>query len=671
MTFHQTFSGFVQAHIPNVCHAAGDLMRLVESENVELLTDGPMSDGSLPPRKLAIWFVTNAVASVSSRVLDAVFHWFSYKSNGIPLASTIRATVLGSTDSCKFLRYVGVELSDASPLTIVMRWKDQTQLRVCAESLEHVPSSLDSACFSIQSLVVRMIGIYGAPIVPGLMRTVPVTPQDAYLRVVADTNDTFHAMLRDEPSLTLGGAAALDGAGPLEATGIAVRIVRRGESLTSSDAFHGVLLCLGHAKSKVCEFAVRNRPLNAPKNKEEFDFGLHTLATHTRIHPMRSSVSLFSPIGVAGKPIQSFGSCIYVNCTAIRPIDDALVRDFEIHPCSAKSVFPTIKTGLVAAARVHMQQTEKIIATLSVNSSRCTILCTDSKTTATKTCLGGSESIEFTDPSQPSDKFQIANVSELASLKDVDESARFILGSIRVSLLSERTTISEAYIALHEGGAPKIVLDVLAEAGGRIGLASSVSSVLTLCANAIRTSNKASTEEPIHILANAAVDALVSVKKRRFERDGSPLTPDAHVKRLLGVLGLKRASQASLRRGHAPKNDMGITKVIIGDASAPSYFTAHGDRALREALDRDCGEEEWQHGIESAMAVAIGTIALGKKQVWFLICSSGTGVRIFEINVTQLVSTSIDHILTIKDPVVFLLRFPVNEYKAILTATAT
>jgi len=560
MWFKQMHHAYRAANFANFAISPTDLAAFVVAENAELgyaaahprATHGP--DGSLKPRMMAVWVgvpSTIGATCLGDRVLDAISHWSLYRPGGAtsrPIASTVRLTALAGTDTADFLRRVANEHTRppvAAPhdwtYGVTVRWVDQ--ISKCLRSETHVsnfmPVSSDAMLADIQQTVIRLVGLYDVPFPTTLMRQVLTrVPEGSYPRGVNMVCDAFHNVTSGTPSVTLDRAASSGQTGPLENTGVVVRLCERDlkdKGLAHPRSFHGALLCFGAAKSTAVAFtregAATANGLRVPLGLQEESMGLHVCAVQAELSPLWDGVTLFGKMGRPGEAINPPGSSVWVESAAIRPVDAGLLGSFALYPCAKASLIP----GNPALA-------EPFKRFFMLASILYTSLDSNNRTTLRKNpTFSSSDELEACD----------ASLGQSCRRLDADEmrNERFMLAAFRVDLHSSRTTIGDAYAYLFDVGAPRGVVSMLLHGAGVLGVSASLSSIIDLCRKHLKNNctNNRNAEpnvaecDKLRRLVRVAMDALVDDCGSPAKRPKSiPIASAERIRRLIATMGLKR-----------------------------------------------------------------------------------------------------------------------------------
>ena len=706
MWFKQMHHAYRAANFANFAILPIDLAAFVVAENAELgcaaahphATHGP--DGSLKPRMVAVWVGVSSTIGASclgDRVLDAISHWSLYRPGGAtarPIASTVRLTALAGADTADFLRRVANEHTrpPAAPphdgsYGVTVRWVDQLSKRLRSEThvSNFMPVSSDAMLADIQQTVIRLVGLYDAPFPTTLMRQVLTrVPDGAYPRGVDMVCEAFHNVTSGTPSVTLDRAASSGQTGPLENTGVVVRLCEKDlkeKGLTHPRSFHGALLCFGAAKSTAVAFTREGTAtangLRVPLGLQEESMGLHVCAVQAELSPLWDGVTLFGKMGRPGEEINPPGSSVWVESAAIRPVDSGLLGSFALYPCAKASLIPGNPALAEPFKRFFMRA-----------STLYTSLDSKNRTTLRKTpTFSSSDELEACD----------AYLGPSCRRLDADEmrNERFMLAAFRVDLHSSRTTIGDAYAYLFDVGAPPGLVSMLMHGAGVLGVSASLSSTIDLCRKHLKNNctNSRNAEpnvaecDKLRRLVSVAIDALVdadfgSPAKGAKRAKSIPIASSERIRRLILSMGLKREAN-SVAIGRPVGLDVAQRAVQrIGSALHRSTYNDAPPLAATQLVYKMANnatleaDDAWaecvaQATFDAARSMLLELRARNAEPVCFAIQArvGSSEVRIHRITIESgACGSSLDAMIAEKEPGVFIVQ-QLDNFKLRVTAT--
>lgn len=543
MWFKELFRGYMTAQ---TMHFLGDKMpdlrTLVAAESAELVARvaNPNAvrglDDSQRPRGLAVWVHVHDKMTgnvMGERFLDALAEW------GTGVSGDIRTSILAGGDGELMLHMIRgesvatQEINQQWSFRVCIRWscpKDRG-LRSEYATFDHVPASTNATLVAVQQAVVRLVGIHGVEFPTVLMRCVRnAVPRHAFAYIQNRLACNFTALCSSEPSVTLNKAASTPESGPLESTGVVVRLCNKAlgaPGIVNNSSFHGIVLSTGARRDDALAFveeaiAGSDKRLRVPIGMQEETMGLHVCAVQAERRTLGPLVSLFSPVGVAGKPIHSPHSWVWVENAAIRPIDANLLNAFDARPCSKACIVPR-NEALALSYKTHFKRASDLYLSLGKDGAN-------------------------SDPVDPTDANANANTSPLPPSPSVERcevalNDRFILAAMRVDLLSQRTTIGEAYAYLCTVGPPSSVTKMMIHTAGRLGINSPLSSMLDLCISAVQLHEAPEAllqeNQRLKRLADVALSALVDEPCAKRGPCVTVASAD-RIRRLLAAAGVKR-----------------------------------------------------------------------------------------------------------------------------------
>lgn len=710
MWFKQIHRGYRSANFLHTMQHSGDLLKHIVAEDAELaaFAASPAAnagdDNSLKPRALALWVEVKSPhgdGTTGDRILDAMAHWSTFNFGGTePFAASMRLTVVGGADAAEYAGRVDAQHTrlDGNPswaFRVSLRWIDASrQARTESLKFDHMPVSADAALVEVQSAAVRLAGTFDAPFPRTLVK--PVTQSvraHAFATAVIAVHGQFGALMTSTPFVKLDGIASKGskgsgGAGPLENTGVVVRLCEKqlgASGVNHPSAFHGALLSFGRSRHQAVEYAKESAAssqgsLRMPIGHEEESLGLHTCAVQAQRTYLDRSITLFGTVGIAGRPIHSPRSWIWVECAAVHPVDLSLLDKFDVRPCAKWSVAPA-NTSLVEPFKLHFSLASQLFTSLDKHN----------QTTLVKSNTFSSFSSDDTEEALHSEPLIGAALDDEAR---TDE--RFMLSAFRVDLHSTRTTIGDAYSYLFDVGAPATVSKMLILAAGELGVGAPVSRMLTMCCDSMKRGAAltplAEENDRLRAFASVALSALVTdapaVSPRKRARSVSVESTE-RIRRLLHIVGLRRGSAAVVRRGDWGDREQNVTsriietlhvndsKSVVATCELDPSIIEKADDEVRKGLTvvSDESEDAWGHRFEMAVARAAAVILVAAAATptppYYMISSViGTDRLCIERLTTEPTPSmaSIDAIVAETKPAVLILQ-RMSDYKFRITTT--
>lgn len=645
MWFKEVYSGYVAAQHVAYATAPTDPLKLIAADTAELSAHAAKVetlDDSLPARPVSIWLLCNTVdrnPAVTEAFLDAMSVWSKFKYDRVNcVVNRVRMTALFGADCAFFMQTVGHECSDTTVMTsnavrILVRWNNGHNMTSEWRDVAHGAGATGvSALRELQDTVTRIAGVYNAPVpmeVCGKPVYMTVTPQVFYHNLAA-TGTEFFNMLEGTPSITLA-----KGAKELEPTGVLVRVAPKHlgpAGVSDSSAFHGALLASHDKRDNVVEFALQSDHLGLrlPIASEEVAMHIHLCAVQAEGMKLGKFVSLYGPMGIAGKPIHSPESWVWVARPAIRPVDFTLFDTWALHPCTKQSLIPK-KKELVHAFERFWHQTTNIYRLMS------------GATPGMQACLS-SDSID-----------SAASTVRAPSPDDVtvpvpSSQDLFIMTALQLDMKSRRTTLGDAYAQIMSVAGQTAITDNMKQAMADLGVRASLHDMFEHNQRAIAAvrQSDASTHPPSCVLMNlceVALDMAPGAKRARTRHPNEPLClPPDRVRRILGACGLKRGDHLTLEEGR--KFDASALQRLINDAtctklepSSPVY--ALGKRPLKSLEGDGADTETFVARVEQAIAMAAAFALVATKSVsarTFLVVSAPksdeVSIKTIELNGT-------------------------------------
>ena len=584
MWYKQLFHGYMSAHtVHAVGKQGGNLTPLVAAEDAELrayamsptATSG--LDLSLKPRRIGVWVHVQEVAArgaLGERILDALAHW------NAAIGTLARATILAGSDADELLamtKYQNGAMRRAAckewTFRVSVRWwcPCTRTPRTETASFSHTPANTNAAVADIQQAMVRLVGTHDVSFPADIMKVVQrAVPLNCYMHSIHDAAVAFMAMCTGTPSVTLDPIVKTVAGGPLSNTGVVVRMCNKSlgkQGITHSSAFHGVLLAFDARTTDAVAFALEacesgEGYLRVPLGVQEESMGLHMCAVQAQKHPLGASISLFAATGVAGQPIHSPHSWVWIESAAVRPIEAALLHQFDARPCAKSSIVPH-NQALTEAYKTHFRRASDLY--LSLDSAHNDTMPRIASTTSTD--------------------FETVCDNPLVAIEQDDEvvtNERFLLAAMRCDLQSQRTTIGEAFAYLSEVGPPSSVTKMMLHAAGRLGVHASLNAMLELCVDAVQVHNTplpcVEENERLKRLASVALAALAEDAPPPKRAALASVSSRDRIRRIITACDLDRGDSVTVAVGktHSSKITLKVTKAVCSlldtpDNNMPTY----------------------------------------------------------------------------------------------------
>lgn len=697
IAFKHTFDGFKSANLLATTERSTDLLNILVAEDNELLaaaaspTANAGADNSLKPRRLALWVHVNPELQAlhADRLLDAMAHWSTAAVGGDAFIRSMRLTVVGGADSESYARFFGEHCtrppSDAAwTFRVTMRWvDDKQQRRTETAQLGHVPVSADSALADVQQAAVRLAGTHDAPFPKSLVRSVTHrVPPHAFALATAGVHAEFDALLRAPPHVKLNDATRHCDNDTIENTGVVVRLCEKqlgAGGVNSKTAFHGALLAFGRSKEDAVAFAresaAEDGKLRIPLGAAEEALGLHTCAVQAQRLHLNCCVSLFGLTGIAGKPVNAPHSWVWVECSAIQPVDASLLDRFDVRPCARWSIVPS-NAALVEPYKRHFKLCADLFTSLDEHNEPTTIV-----KNSTFSSISSDETLD-------APRLGPAGADDEEAAAD----ARFLLAPFLVDMNSTRATIGEVYGYLADVGAPSNVRKMLALAAGKHGVGASVQALLAMCAESMQ--KEALVAEAPEVAENARLRCLVEVAVAALvDEPSAPPSKRAktttssveRVRRLLHVVGLKRGGAVQVSRGNWTTKERNVSTRILEALRAPSdglgsidhlEIMQRADDIVKAALasrERE-SEDSWTLRFELAVAQAAGLMLVGTglspPPPYFLLTSKRDELRVERFTTRgALEPASLDDVIAATEPSVLIVQKQDGGYRMKVTGT--
>jgi hypothetical protein len=358
--FRDVFAGFVGARAPIVLSGSDDLLALIESGEQELLSFAGCAPenkntGCVAPRQLVVYLLLtdcNHYHCVQEKYLNAFADMFSTSRSGkLPSDAPMAASViLAGEDSLRFFEHMKYECGSPndrmcaeSNARICFRWADGRALYHEWHTLAYV-SNQREATVEIQNSMARISSSRGMPFPPSCL----VSPDEGnreYSAIYANVCAEFASALECEPSVTLQCENMR-----LEPTGVFVRVVPRGTSIQNALCFHGIMVCkVGNSPKVRIHCAELSKSTRAIEFDELFveemrQMGMHICAVQAE---RVTWTGMWSPYckktATWDQSREAVAPALLQRGVAVRPVDEALISQFDIYPCLASVCYPAKK----------------------------------------------------------------------------------------------------------------------------------------------------------------------------------------------------------------------------------------------------------------------------------------------------------------------------------------
>lgn len=577
---------------------------------------GPYVDGSMAPRRVAVWLLvptTFAMLPTGLQLVDAMAQWADHRVNGCRVACKVRLSVATGSTADEILKHAAKQGANRYDphhpgWRMVVRWCD-AEGRIQADVADvHGAVTLINAVEKLQIEVLQLcarhrLALDGAAVAPVPSMARPHVFLDKLIAIDAE----FARFVECRDSVTLSEAARADEAAPLENTGVTVRVCDRSlgeEGVTSETAFHGVLLGFGGARDDIAAFANAADPvLRVPLDLDEEAMGLHLCAVHTKAVCLGDAVTLFGLRGRPGAPIHESPpgrSWVWQEAAAIRPVDGSLLASWDLRPCDKASVLPTAAEW-VEPYKEHFGRASKLY--LSLRKSPAGLMPPPPPPRRTGSSHSELDKMLEGLPTAPA-------VGDLHAERD----NAFMVASLNVDLHSRRTTLGEAYLYLFESGAPAPVRETMLGAMGQLGVRGTLSEMFELCTRTMRAHVNVDPEiigenARLKRLAAVCFDALHSSEPPAKRAEPTPVASNERVRRMLQTLQLKRGENCMLPRGAAVgATCRRVVQVVVRGVQPQPVASDNTEQLAAEALEKlvhsvsGAGDEQWGLAIELGIA---------------------------------------------------------------------
>lgn len=578
---------------------------------------GPYVDGSMAPRRVAVWLLVPtafAMMPTGLQLVDAMAQWADNRVNGCRVACKVRMGVATGSTADGILKHATVQGANRyDPChpgwRIVVRWCDAEGNLQADVADVHGAATLINAVEKLQVEVLQLcarhrLALDGAAVAPVPNMARPHVFLDKLIEIDAE----FARFVECRDSVTLSEAAGAAEAAPLENTGVTVRVCDRAlgeEGVTSETAFHGVLLGFGGARDDIAAFSNAADPvLPVPLGLDEEAMGLHLCAVHTKAVCLGDAVTLFGLRGRPGAPIHESPpgrSWVWQEAAAIRPVDGSLLASWDLRPCDKASVLPSAAEW-IEPYKEHFGRASKLYLSLRKSPA------------------------ELMPPPPPPPRRTGSVHSELDKMLEglptapvmrdprAERDNAFMVASLNVDLHSRRTTLGEAYLYLFESGAPAPVRETMLGAMGQLGVRGTLSEMFELCTRTMRAHVDVNPEivgenARLKRLAAVCFDALHASAPPSKRPAPTPVASNERVRRMLQTLQLKRGESGLLPRGAAVgATCRRVAQVVVRGAQPWPLASDNTEQLAADALEKlahsvnGAVDEQWGLAIELAIA---------------------------------------------------------------------
>jgi len=681
MWFKELYSGFMAAQMIGYAANAIDILKLLAAETTELAMASSKScvpDDSLEPRKVGIWVLAcppDQYSTEAQTMLDALSAWSQHQVQGNRVVSHVRMSALFGTDATFFMEQIASECTVNTPIDtcgirILLRWHDGTKTRAVWRDIASHVSVLSGACAvrELQDTVVRISGEYDVQLPVVCMKpAADVVPPQAFYHTIRAVSTEFFNMLEGTASITL--ASHIKGnVKQLSPANVLVRVVdkRLGDSgLTHASCFHGAVLAMSEKRHEATEFAAQadKYGLRMPISADETAIGLHLCAVQAEGLQLGKFISLFGIIGIAGKPIHSPNSWVWVSRPAIRPIDAGLLTDFSLFPCSKESLLPG-KSELESAFERFWLQTNNIYRLMGTG------------TPPMKPCT----STDSIDTQIVDDAIRSSSPKGVEAL--LKEDTIFMAG-LQVDIKSERTTLGDAYAQIMSVAGETAISLNMKQAMASLGVRASLHDMFMhnqkalLAVREVDGAKRQHAEE-LASLALVYVDFAPGAKRARTINPQEALClPPERMRRILKACALKGGDHLTLERGN-PINTTRLQELVHSALWLGTRITGSvsglATRSYNKLSDAKYANTPWLTMVEQAVAMSSSTSIVASQSTstrLFFVVGTGKPEEIF-IKTVELDGTvrggSMDDMCRVKSPRVIILQ-RLDDTRTRLTAT--
>lgn len=673
--FRELYDGYMCAQTVSTPKLATDVLKFITAENLELelaKKDPTLSiDESLPPRTCSIWLLgnyANACSPAIDNVLDALALWANFKPHGTDkVVNKVRMSAAFGQDANFVLQTFNTEIVGdlttnlcSQQIMIVLRWHNGFSVQTVTRDVSHFPglSNPHHAIRCLQDTVVRLAGTYDAPLPSVCMKAIlhEMDTHQFFYKCLHDVSKHFFDLLVGKPSITFSDfTRAKNASRILQHTGHLVRVVNKNlgkDGILSPTCFHGAVVGLSYKRKEINAFIDSNRDengLQVPQNSN-VELGLHLCAVQAEGLKLKTLVSLFGTMGVAGKPIHSPGSWVWIASPAVRPIQADLLQVFELHPCHMSSLIPGRAELVPGFERFWARTTDlyKMIA-----NGETTMSNLDSEKNVNRSSSPTSvREMQFSD-------------QDLA-----------MLTLMQIDMKSERTTIGDAYAALSPISSAGAIAQNMLEVMGSRGVRASLYDLWKYNCQASHhfrqhDDAKRKSDQCLMDLCEIALDMACDRKRTRNDDDQTPICVTAErMRRILKACSLKAGIHVSINRGSifSQEQESAVFDIVVSSiwaASTPDPNVATLiKRPFVKLMNENVGlsPDEWVQNVHQSFAssASVATVALGavNTATFFVV---GTRVEnevlIKRINLNgSIEASSMDALCQVRDPKVIILQ---------------
>lgn len=609
--FLEIYDGWICAQGLIVAEVATDLLKMWTSEKTELEASCTPNfkpvDGSLPPRKVAMWILGEYKDSPSRQIdlfLDAVSAWSQSRVDNHRTTTRLRMSAAFDADAKHALelsRRHGELVEHVVPLergdvAIMLRWHDGTRIRAACTRVNTLSAGLDSldgVAQRLQDAVVRLGVSFGVPLGAACMRPIPaerLIPDAYYFNHVA-IRDEFFDMLVCAPSVNLCPETVRKNASRiLRPTGCLVRLCNKSlgnEGLNVSSCFHGAVIGFANKKREWTHFLNQlddRGALRVPTSADERELGLHMCAVQVEATQLNELVSVYGTCGIAGSPMHVPGSYVWIARPALRPLDPSLMNVFSLIPCDRESMLPSRKELVPGFERFWMHTTV-LFNMVSEGSS------------------------------EPEDVHQLQGYDR-APLDAQDEAMIRLMG---IQMQSPRTTLGDAYAYLSPVHGLEAVCLNIKQAMASLGVRASLYDMFMLNQRSIEAyrsldDSKRKSEENLMGLCDIALQLAYDGRRSKAQRvEQEPIKMSAEqIRRVLRSCALKAGTHCTLDAGFGSVDDYGdaLQEIVTSSTWSDVVPAVNVDSLLRkpfaEIFKEECklNKHVFVPRVESAIALS-------------------------------------------------------------------
>lgn len=682
MWFKEIYWGYMAAQSISYAATATDSLKLFSAETTELATAATNQksyDDSLAARSVAIWLLARPRENASTGtelMLDALSAWGNYRIQKDRVVNHVRMSALFGTDATFLMEQVKSECTQHDPIPldgirILVRWHDGTRMRSSWRDLPKT-QSVSNSCIAMQTLqntVVRISGTYDIKLPAACMRPGPesTVSQAFYHNIHAAATD-FFKMLEGTPSISFSKAAKdRKDMRILQPTGVFVRVVdkRLGEKgIKDHSCFNGVLLAISDKKDAAAEFALQSDSfgLRLPISADEVAMGVHLCAVQAEGLQLGRLVSLFGTLGLAGKPIHSPNSWVWVSRPAIREVDGSLLGDWGLFPCSMESMIPG-RSELIPAFERFWKQTTNVFKLMGDGEPLMTS-CVSTDSIDTQATI---------------------DATRFSSPKDIESPLKedaIFMASMQVDMSSQRTTLGDAYAQVMAIVGNTAITANMKQAMALLGVRASLKDMFEHNQRALAAQHRlehTSVASALMGLCEVAVDMAPGAKRARTIDPKAPLClPPDVMRRILKTCGLKGGDHLTLERGKDPS--IQLLKRIIScstwlDVGSTSPVASLMQRPLMKLSDEThLQTADWLALVEQAVAMASATAMVALQsadaRLFFVVSTVNREeilIKTVELNGT-VYGGLVDDMCRVKHPRVIILQ-QLDDARVRVTAT--